>query len=288
MLVSRLKNFALILALLSVSQIVIAQDSRPNKAKKTAAMKVTKKEISFKSLDGLQLTADLYAGNLLNENSPFILLCHQAGWSRGEYVAIAPKLVAMGFNCLALDQRSGGGINDVANKSVAAAKKKGLPTLYLDARQDIIAALQFVKKKHAKGKLIVWGSSYSSALVLEIVGNKPDLADGVLSFAPGEYFSRFGKTDHFVRDGAKKLKVPVFLTGSKSETAGSVKMIADSMKLGKKLHFFKPKSRGNHGSRALWKKFGDSQDYWNAVTKFLDTHFPRQSATSKPSKKMKK
>lgn len=280
------KIVPLILALLTISTFAIAQDSRPSKTD-VEKMKVAKKEITLKSLDDLILTADLYTGSLLNKKAPFILLCHQAGWSRGEYLAIAPKLVKMGFNCLALDQRSGGGINDVKNKSVAAAKAKELPTLYLDARQDIIAALKFVKKKHAKGKLLVWGSSYSAALVLEIVGNQPELADGVLSFAPGEYFSRFGKTEHFVRDGAKKLKVPVFLTGSKSETKSSVKQIAESMKLGKNLHFFKPTTSGRHGSRALWSKFDDSKDYWRAVTKYLDTFFPRKSATSKPAKKMK-
>ncbi len=275
--------FLLTTLILSVPAGLLAQDSRPtSRATSTKSAKATKSTIHFRSLDGLELTADLYLGHA-NKSAPFILLCHQAGWSRGEYLEIAPRLVQMGFNCLALDQRSGNAVNGVTNASTVAAKKKKLPTGYLDARQDIVGALKLVRKRYAKGKLLLWGSSYSSALVLEIVGRQPDLADGVLSFAPGEYFGRFGKTDHYVRDGAKKLKLPVFLTGSKGETVGQVKQIADSMKLGKKLHFFKPKTSGNHGSRALWKKFSDSKDYWAALTKFLDEYFPRKNATSRRS-----
>ena len=30
-----------------------------------------------------------------------------------------------------------------------------------------------------------------------------------------------------------------------------------------------PETDGNHGSRALWKQFEDSEGYWEAVTAFL-------------------
>ena len=39
----------------------------------------------------------------------FIVMFHQAGWSRGEYREIAPKLVAKGYRVLAVDQRAGRG-----------------------------------------------------------------------------------------------------------------------------------------------------------------------------------
>ena len=35
--------------------------------------------------------ADLYIAH--DASAPFILLFHQAGWSRGEYLEIAPKLI---------------------------------------------------------------------------------------------------------------------------------------------------------------------------------------------------
>ncbi len=268
---------------LFVASLTMAQDSRPTSRKATTQkVKVVKKTITFKSLDGLILTADLYTGHK-DKKTPFILLCHQAGWSRGEYNEIAPKLVGMGFNCLAIDQRSGGGVNQVLNASVKAAQKKGLGTGFLDARQDIIAALKLARKQYAQGKLLLWGSSYSSALALQIAGTESKLADGVLSFAPGEYFKRFGKTKHYIRDAAKNIKVPTFLTGSRKESRTFVKEIADVMKLGKKLHLYQPKSKGHHGSRALWQKFDDSPGYWKALTQFLDQNFPRQTATSRKS-----
>ena len=34
-------------------------------------------------------------------------------------------------------------------------------------------------------------------------------------------------------------------------------------------HSFIPETAGRHGSKALWKKYADSQDYWHAVNKFL-------------------
>ena len=66
--------------------------------------------IRFDASDGVSITADLYLAHA-DLNKPLIVLCHQAGWSRGEYREIAPKLNALGFNCIAIDQRSGGSIN---------------------------------------------------------------------------------------------------------------------------------------------------------------------------------
>ena len=48
-------------------------------------------KITFPSADGLVITADLYLQNR-NKEVPFVVLFHQAGWSRGEYLEIAPKL----------------------------------------------------------------------------------------------------------------------------------------------------------------------------------------------------
>ena len=59
----------------------------------------SKKKIEFSSEDGLKITADLYMVH--SEEKPFIVLFHQAGWSRGEYLEIAPKLNKIGFNCMA-------------------------------------------------------------------------------------------------------------------------------------------------------------------------------------------
>ncbi|WP_299246827.1 alpha/beta fold hydrolase [uncultured Aquimarina sp.] len=220
------------------------------------------KTINFPSKDGLMMTADVYEAN---DSNQFILLFHQAGWSRGEYLEIAPKLNSLGYSCIAMDQRSGGTVNGVENQTKALAEKEGKQTEFTDAFQDIEAAVGYIKKTYNPEKIIIWGSSYSSALVLKYAGDNPDAVNAVLSFAPGEYFGK----KNFITSSASNIKVPVFITSAKNEKK-NWSGIYDAIPSGKK-QFFLPETKGNHGSRALWDKFSDSQDYWKAVKEFLKT-----------------
>lgn len=223
------------------------------------------KQIDFPSKDGLKITADIYLHS--KKDAPFIILFHQARWSRGEYREIAPKLVKMGFSVMATDQRSGEAVNGVSNetyKRAVAAKKK---TGFLDAYQDMEAAVDFVKKTYAPKNLIIWGSSYSSSLSLYYAGQNPDKIQGVMAFAPGDYFDRFGKPKGYVTNSAKNINMPVFITSAKREVP-SWKPIFDVIPSKQKVAYT-PKTEGNHGSRALWDKFDDSSGYWSAVRSFL-------------------
>ena len=227
------------------------------------------KTVTFNSSDGLEITADLYIAHDLK--NPFIILFHQAGWSRGAYLEIAPKLNEMGFNCMAVDQRSGGEINGVKNETYKRATAAKKATNYIDAYPDMEAALKYIKDNYAKGKIIIWGSSYSSALVIPLASEYTDLVSGVLSFSPGEYFARQGKSKTYITDAAKKLSCPVFITSAKNEKPNwenVFKAIPSKTKMS-----FLPETKGNHGSRALWERFSDSKDYWKAVKEFLNKNF---------------
>ncbi len=223
------------------------------------------KTITFPSLDSLEISADLYMPH--EKTAPYIILFHRAHWSRGEYREIAPKLNALGFNCLAVDQRSGSEVNDVKNETAARAEVSGKPTTYVDALQDMQAALDFVRKNYAKGKLIIWGSSYSSSLALILAGQNENTVDGVLAFAPGEYFLRLGKPKNWVQIHAKRLDCPVFITSAKKE-APNWKAIFEAIPSDKKVSFI-PETEGIHGSQALWESTADNAAYWKAVKKFL-------------------
>lgn len=226
---------------------------------------VAQKKITFKATDGLEITADLYVTN--SEDAPFIILFHQARWSRGEYLEIAPKLNALGFNCMAIDQRSGEEVNEVINETHQRAVKKGLGTDYIDALVDMNSAIDYVKKNYAKAdKLIIWGSSYSSALVLHIASVRKDI-DGALSFAPGEYFEDAGKPKDWLKSGAKNISVPTFITSAKLEKKNWWDIAAEIPEHNRA--YFLPTKLGKHGSRALWSKFKDSEEYWKAVKEFL-------------------
>jgi len=213
--------------------------------------------ISFNSKDGLKVTADLYLTD--NPLNPFIILFHQAGWSRGEYTEIAPKLNALGYNCMAVDQRSGEKVNNIINETARRATEKSLSSNYPDALPDMLAAIEYVKANFKMKKLILWGSSYSSALVLKIAGDYPDIADATLSFAPGEYFERFGQPEDWITQSAKNIKIPVFITSAKNEHV-YWKNIFDAIPTTTKQSFI-PTTEGNHGSRALWEQFEDHQAY---------------------------
>ena len=225
----------------------------------------SQKTITFKSLDKLEITADTYFTN--PNDSPIIILFHQAGWSRGEYLEIAPKLNHLGFNCLAIDQRSGGEINEIANETYRRAVKQNLGTNYIDAEIDIVASIEFVKKTYPQSKkVIIWGSSYSAALVIKIAGDRNDLS-AVLAFAPGEYFEDLGKPSDYVTQSAKNITIPIFITSAKEEKSNWWKIYEVIPSIGK--DYFLPETKGQHGSRALWEKFPEHNNYWEAVTKFL-------------------
>ena len=224
--------------------------------------------IDFPSEDGLTITADLY---LISDDTrtPFIVLFHQAGASRGEYREIAPRLNTLGFNCMAVDQRSGKSMQNVTNETSQRARKSKRPTTYLDALPDMRVALRHARAHHARGVLVAWGSSYSAALVLRIAADHPDLADAVLAFAPGEYFGRLGKPTTWIREAAAQIEQPVFITSARDEQRAWAAIFAAIPSPAKTSYV--PTTRGNHGSRALWKRFADSQGYWSAVSAFLQT-----------------
>ncbi|HLP14516.1 MAG TPA: hypothetical protein VK177_21475, partial [Flavobacteriales bacterium] len=97
--------------------------------------------IEFNAADGLAITADSYE---VLPGEKYILLCHQAEFSRGEYIETAKKLNEMGYNCLAIDQRSGEMCNDVVNETAKRAREQKKKTDYKDAEQDIVAAVDYI------------------------------------------------------------------------------------------------------------------------------------------------
>ena len=231
---------------------------------------VSAETITIDSGDGIKITADTY---IVSEDpeTPVIVLYHQAGWSRGEYVEIAPKLNQLGFNCIAVDLRSGESVNDTPNLTAQHALEANKPIRYIDALPDILSSLHFINTQYPEAKIIAWGSSYSASLVLHVAGQYPELIDGALSFAPGEYFSKQGKSRNWIRNTAAEIIAPVFITSAKNEK-NNWTSIYNAIKSENKSSFL-PETEGNHGSRALWKKFLDSEQYWQAVKTFLESNF---------------
>lgn len=225
------------------------------------AQNPTKSEISFKSANDISVVADLYL--IEDKEAPFIILCHQAEYSRGEYIETAPKFNKLGYNCMAIDARSGGGVNGIENKTFNEANEKGLETNYPDAMPDIQAAVKYVKDKFSPDEIILVGSSYSASLAIIVASNTLGITN-VLAFSPGEYFLYKGKK---IQEYAKDVRCPIFITSAKNELnywEDIIKNIPEPL-----AYSFKPKVKGIHGSRALWTSTEGYETYWEAVENFL-------------------
>lgn len=222
----------------------------------------SKTSVEFPSKDGLMISADLYE---IDPTKPIILLCHQAGYNKYEYTDIAPRLNKMGFNALAIDQRSGGTFANQPNETYNRAIENGNEKIdFTDAIQDIESAINFLTEKYQQ-KIILWGSSYSSSLALHIaVKNKNVKA--VISFSPGDYF---GKSLPSLKTIFPKIDQPFLVTSSKEEAA-ELKQLLNNLKPGEHQSQFIPTSEGFHGSRALWIDQKGADEYWAAIESFLN------------------
>ncbi|MBI3500266.1 MAG: dienelactone hydrolase family protein [Bacteroidetes bacterium] len=215
-------------------------------------------KISFPASDGLVVTADLY---LVSDSLPYMILCHQAGYSRAEYAETASKFCHLGYNCLAVDARSGNEVNGVKNETAALAVQKKKPATYLDAEKDILAAIDYAYNKSGK-KVFLVGSSYSASLALKIAATNKKVK-AVMAFSPGEYFG----TKLKLKDAIANLSVPVFVTSAKEEAQDVTTLISDVKS--KIKNQFVPTSKGKHGSSCLWKDNPGYHEYWFAIMLFV-------------------
>lgn len=228
----------------------------------TAPQEFKGNTVMISGADGIQINADIYES--VNAEAPVILLFHQARYSRGEYREIAPKLVGMGYTCIAIDQRSGKEVNGVENESFIQAESMGLATEYPDAFVDVQSTLDYAKKNYKKRKIIVWGSSYSAALTFVLASKNSGDVSAILAFSPGEYFTFEDKS---IVDFASTVQCPVFITSAKNES-DKWEAIYEAVPSETKKSFL-PSATGFHGSKALWEKNDGNLEYWGAVTEFL-------------------
>ena len=241
-----------------VALILVGCQQAPSKApmpEQPSMMAVT--PVNFMAADGLTVSGRYYRAD---SPKALILLFHQAGSSKAEYATIAPRLVDMGYSALAIDQRSGGsmfGMNQTAARVTT-------PVTYGDVLYDLDAALSWSRTMHLP--VILWGSSYSSALVLELAAKHPNDIAAVMAFSPSEYLGP-GKP---VQAAATKVTVPVFVTvaSDPAELAQAKPIFAAVKSAGKKLYI---PSVGVHGSSTLITKRNERGVVanWAAVTDFL-------------------
>jgi dienelactone hydrolase len=218
--------------------------------------------ITLEAADGVKVYAWHYAAS--DKTRPAILLFHQAGSNHAEYAPIAPRLSPLGYHSLALDQRSGGRMWGQPNRT---ASEIGRQVNYPEALPDMEAALAWAPRVGLPQRSIVWGSSYSAALVFRLAARYPDSVAAVMAFSPGEYL----EDDHSVKDAAAKVHVPVFITCAQdSKEIAAAQAIAAAVPGGNATQFV-PTKGGVHGSSTLRvdRNPKGAQENWDAVEKFL-------------------
>ena len=218
--------------------------------------------VTLRAADGVQIFGEVWRAP--NPKAPVIVAFHQAESSSAEYAPIAPRLVQAGFTVLAIDQRSGDGNFGGTNRTAAAL---GREAGYDEALPDLEAALAWALRDAKGAPVLVWGSSYSAALVFLLAAAHPAEVNGLLAFSPGEYL----KGPHAVRDAAGKVTVPVFI--DQASSAEEIRAAAAILKAvrGQDKQQFVARGKSTHGSSTLRADTnpGGNEAHWAAVLAFL-------------------
>ena len=209
--------------------------------------------VTFKAKDGLTITANLYEIDSVN---PYVLLFHQAGSSKGEFKEIAIKLLKLKYNVLAVDLRSGDAMNFSPNVTAALAEKENFPNSHIDARQDIVAAIDYAYEKSNNQQVVIFGSSYSASLCL-LEGKDNSKVKAVIAFSPGEYF----QPQIVLQEELMGYKKKVFVACSASEYKYT-KLLLSGVEEKYKTVFAPRENDGRHGAKSLWKDCKANKEYW--------------------------
>ena len=226
------------------------------------------KEISFYTPDSIKIFGDLYE---LDKKEKTILLFHQSGSNaRGEYAPIIPNLIEKGYNILAIDQRAGGQYYGNYNRTLA-----NIPTNifgdgygYCDAYNNLESALNFIIDSGFSGDKIIWGSSYSASLAIQLANNRQSDINGVLAFSPA---SGGSMKDCLPDKYFETLKIPLIILRPPNEMENENSKLQFDLANKYNHQTYVPKN-GVHGSSMLVEERVGSEveDTWTVVLSFLN------------------
>jgi pimeloyl-ACP methyl ester carboxylesterase len=195
--------------------------------------------VFFYTRDSTRVRADLY---LADYRLPFIILCHQQGSDRTEFKEIAPRLLNVNYNCLAIDLRPGIG---------------------LSSSEDILAAIQYAGR-FGNQPVILMGTAFSAALCFLIAAENAHDVKAIIALNPGEYLQPVKSIGAL----ARQINQPIFVSSTLKEfpyVANIFSGIPES-----RLTVFKPqKGPGIRGTAAFSNSNPDSSEYWFALMMFF-------------------
>nr|WP_299385320.1 hypothetical protein [Allomuricauda sp.] len=225
------------------------------------------REISFYTPDSIQIIGDLYEQD---KQGKTILLFHQGGSNtRGEYAPIIPRLLEEGYNILAIDQRVGGQYYGSYNRTLANIPTHGFGDGYgyCDAYNNLESALDYVLNSGFTGDKIIWGSSYSASLGIQLANNRQQDISGVLAFSPA---SGNSMKDCLPNGYFETIEIPLLILRPPHEMERETSKLQSEMA---KVHGHKTfvPEHGVHGSSMLVTERVGADVYktWEVVLSFL-------------------
>ncbi|HUF71152.1 MAG TPA: alpha/beta fold hydrolase [Longimicrobiales bacterium] len=204
-----------------------------------------------------------------------LLAFHQGGASgEAEYGPIAHRLNREGYDVLVIDQRAGGGLFDGVNRTVQA---NGNETDYCKAAADLEGTLAWARAQANGRPLILWGRSYSAALVLRLAATNPEAVIAVLAFSPTSGGPMAACRGEEVSD---RIRVPVLALRPRSEMELE-SAIAQAERFRAQVHQLFVADPGTHGSSMLVEDRVEShvESTWEAVLAFLRNAVSPSAAT---------
>lgn len=228
-------------------------------------------EVEIRTTDGIIVYGDVYKTEGW-QTDPVILLFHQGGGNaRAEYTGIIERLATEGYSIIAIDQRRGGDRLGGTNRTVAA-----LPAdteySYCAVYPDLEATLGYAIEAGFSGPRIVWGSSYSATLAIQLAFRNHSNVDAVLAFSPA---SGGPLQDCRPEPYAEGLNLPLLVLRPSSETEiESVQaQLAFMQSVGHKTFVAE---NGVHGSSMLNpdRTESDTETTWQAVLFFIASSIP--------------
>lgn len=220
-------------------------------------------EISFITSDSLTIFGDFFP---ISKEATTLLLFHQGGSNtRGEYGPIIPRLQKEGFNILTIDQRRGGQTYGRYNRTVARFDLNQYS--YCDAMPDLEGALGYLDQQGYTGKKILWGSSYSAALVIRLGHEHSEEVSAVLAFSPASGGPMEGCNPNELFE---TLEVPLLVLrpGNEAQIESVQQQLAMAEEYGHQTYVAE---QGVHGSSMLveGRAKGGTEECWEVVMSFV-------------------
>ncbi|MEM6556734.1 MAG: alpha/beta fold hydrolase [Pseudomonadota bacterium] len=173
-------------------------------------------DITVEAADGVTVFGTIYFGSL-PETAPLILLFHQGGSNaRAEYEPLIPWLNEAGYRAIGWDLRPGGDIFGLNNRTVDAMLPAKAQS-YCEGYPDMQAALEASLALGQTDDAIIWGSSFSAALVFHLAADAPDQVSRVIAASPA---SGPPMAECLARARLDDLTVPAFVLRPASEMQG--------------------------------------------------------------------